>query len=378
MSIIVFTGPTLTQQQASQILDADFRPPARQGDIYLAALERPKAIALIDGYFQHIPAPWHKEILFAMSKGIHVFGAASMGAIRAAELEHFGMVGIGEIYQQYQAEILEDDDEVTVVHAPKELNYTNLSDAMVNIRATLQLAVKQQVIDQVQYQSLIETAKSIWYPQRTFEQLLEQSQQQLAADTQHALATFCRQHKIDLKQQDAIALLQYLNSNRPSLQSAKVVDYHFEYTDAWQNMIEQTEQLQLANNDALPLEDIYKQLKKQQRFDQYKQQAQARQFMLEQLKKQQGVATKQQKQQALIQLSLQQQCISNNQVDFVKLSQWFTEQRLSPAQFDRLVQNQALLSDIDQHYPNPDQAIIDLLRLDNQLGDLLNLIEGEQ
>ena len=44
---------------------------------------RPRAIGIIDGYFQQVPSVWHKEILWAMAQGVHVFGSASMGALRA-------------------------------------------------------------------------------------------------------------------------------------------------------------------------------------------------------------------------------------------------------------------------------------------------------
>jgi len=37
-----------------------------------------------------------------MSRGVHVFGASSMGALRAAELAAFGMVGFGRIYDLFR------------------------------------------------------------------------------------------------------------------------------------------------------------------------------------------------------------------------------------------------------------------------------------
>ena len=70
-----------------------------------------------------MPTVWHKEILWAMAQGIHVFGAASIGALRAAELDAFGMRGIGRIYEAFRDGVLEDDDEVAVLHGPEELGY---------------------------------------------------------------------------------------------------------------------------------------------------------------------------------------------------------------------------------------------------------------
>jgi len=93
-------------------LQADFRPPAGQGDLLRAALEYPPAIALIDGIFKDAPTVRHREILWALSAGIPVFGAASMGALRAAELHPFGMRGVGLIFRWYRRYALLPDDAV--------------------------------------------------------------------------------------------------------------------------------------------------------------------------------------------------------------------------------------------------------------------------
>ena len=77
MTSYVFTGPTLSPKEAEAELDATILPPVSQGDVYRVALEAPRAIGIIDGYFEQVPAVWHKEILWAMAQGIHVFGSAS-------------------------------------------------------------------------------------------------------------------------------------------------------------------------------------------------------------------------------------------------------------------------------------------------------------
>src|SRR5437867_11228242 len=140
MSVYVFTGPTLSAEEARTVLDAVYLPPVSQGDVYRVSFRRPTAIGIIDGYFERIPAVWHKEILWAMSHGIHVFGSASMGALRAAELESFGMEGVGSIFEAYRTGAWGDDDEVAVAQAPAELGCRALSDAMVDSRHTLALA----------------------------------------------------------------------------------------------------------------------------------------------------------------------------------------------------------------------------------------------
>ena len=145
MTIAVFAGPSLDRADAS-VPGITYLPPAAEGDIYRAARQGPRAIGLIDGYFEAQPAVWHKEILWAMSEGIHVFGAASMGALRAAELWSFGMVGAGVIYRAYRRGTLIDDAEVAVLHGPAELGYPSVTEALVNVRANLSRARARGVL----------------------------------------------------------------------------------------------------------------------------------------------------------------------------------------------------------------------------------------
>ena len=98
MTIAVFVGPTLWNDPILKTPGISWHPPACNGDLWRVAKTKPAAIGLIDGRFETVASPWHKEILWALSRGIAVFGAASMGALRAAELAPFGMRGVGTVY----------------------------------------------------------------------------------------------------------------------------------------------------------------------------------------------------------------------------------------------------------------------------------------
>ena len=123
MTVIVFAGPSLPPADRDSFPDVEFRAPVGQGDVWRAIEDGPSAIGIIDGYFEGVPSVWHKEILLALSKGIPVAGAASMGALRAAELDTYGMTGIGAIYEAYRDGVYEDDDEVAVLHGPAETGH---------------------------------------------------------------------------------------------------------------------------------------------------------------------------------------------------------------------------------------------------------------
>ncbi|MCX7124004.1 MAG: TfuA-like protein [Gammaproteobacteria bacterium] len=173
-NIVVFLGPSLSLTEARRILpNALYLPPVRCGDILRACRLHPQIIIIIDGFFESTAAAWHKEILYALKTGAHVYGAASMGALRAAELADFGMIGMGKIYKDYRNNVLTDDDEVCVLHRPKASNYESMSEAMVNIRASLLKAEKKGLIDTETRCQLIEIGRSLYYKARSLDAILK-------------------------------------------------------------------------------------------------------------------------------------------------------------------------------------------------------------
>ena len=183
--------------------------PVRQGDLYLAALSGPAIIGVIDGYFERVPTVWHKEILWAMSQGIHVYGRASIGALRAAELADFGMKGIGHVYRQYRTGELTDDDDVAVLHGPAELNYVQVTEAMVNVHATIDRALRLGVVDPTIAAALVPIAKSLFYKDRTYEAILKAATEQgLAPGELRRFAGWLPDGQVDQKRMDAVEMLQ--------------------------------------------------------------------------------------------------------------------------------------------------------------------------
>ena len=206
MRAVVFSGPSLDHKSVRAIIDAECRPPVKQGDVYRVARQSPDAIGVIDGYFQGVPAVWHKEILWAMSQGIPVFGGASMGALRAAELDQFGMQGVGRIYEQFRDGVLEDDDEVALVHGPAELGYKPITLPMVNVRATLTRGVCEGVVSPEMAVTLTDVAKAIFYQDRTWDRILD-------GRGSSGLVVWLVEHQIDQKREDAREMLMVMQAS---------------------------------------------------------------------------------------------------------------------------------------------------------------------
>jgi hypothetical protein len=237
MTAYVFTGPTLSPEEARAVWATNYLPPAAHGDVYRVALRRPTAIGIIDGYFEGVPSVWHKEILWAMSQGIHVFGSASMGALRAAELDRFGMEGVGDVYQAYRDGVLEDDDEVAVVHGPLELGYRAATEAMVNIRHTLAKAAGTGILRADTRDALIRIAKSLFYKDRDwhYERMLQcAAEQKLPIEELEALRSWLPGGRVNQKRHDAVAMLEAMRQMLAAEPESKRVDYSFEHTENWQ------------------------------------------------------------------------------------------------------------------------------------------------
>jgi hypothetical protein len=234
MKSCVFVGPTLRSEDLPADDEIVVLPPVAQGDVYRAAHERPVAIGIVDGYFEGVLSVWHKEILFAMAEGIHVFGSASMGALRAAELHPFGMRGIGRIFEDYRDSVLEDDDEVAVIHGPPETGYLALSEAMINIRGTLAAATARGIIAGATQDALVRIAKHLFYHDRTFERLLERAAERSAPPEQlAALRAWLPQGRVDQKREDALAMLEAMRALLARAPQPIEVDYVLEWTEAW-------------------------------------------------------------------------------------------------------------------------------------------------
>ncbi|MQX16448.1 TfuA-like core domain-containing protein [Sinorhizobium terangae] len=206
--VTVFVGPSLGRDRPTYHgLEVDYRPPASQGDLLAAAVDGPKAIVLIDGYFEHVPAVHHKEILWALDKGIAVYGASSIGALRAAELSSFGMIGVGKIFEAFESGELERDDEVALVHGPAEVNYEPLSEPLVNIRSTLSFALESGVVDREIAETLINRTKAAFYPERSFGRLLRDLEHHADRVQAARFASWLPRGRLDQKRMDAVACL---------------------------------------------------------------------------------------------------------------------------------------------------------------------------
>lgn len=175
MKPVIFAGPSIYGLNIGNANEFDWLPPAACGDILKVTIEGRKTIGLIDGTFEAGPAVWHKEILFALENGVSVWGAASMGALRAAECHSFGMIGIGRIFRQYLSGERFSDADVAVSYAPSELGYQPLSIAQIEVDHILDEMLAKTKIQDTVARHLKAVSKKFFFKDRTWDAILQAS-----------------------------------------------------------------------------------------------------------------------------------------------------------------------------------------------------------
>jgi hypothetical protein len=198
---VVYLGPTLAREDAELILDADYLPPICRGDLERLP-EHVRFVGIVDGEFFQSLSVSPKEIVKLLRRGITVFGASSMGALRAAETWKLGTIGIGRIFEMYRDGVLDADDEVALIY--ERDTYRKLSEPLVNLRAALDMAAAAGVIDEQEQNHLLLRMKSLYFPER--------SHPALQAMSPRLRDYFKTIPPPDIKREDALELLHAIRA----------------------------------------------------------------------------------------------------------------------------------------------------------------------
>jgi hypothetical protein len=351
---IVFAGPSLHGHAEDWPSGVVLRPPAAQGDVYRAIQDKPRAIGIIDGYFEGFPSVWHKEILYALESGIAVLGAASMGALRAAELDRFGMIGIGQIYAWYRDGVLDEDAEVAVLHGPAETGYMPLSEPLVNVRATLAELCAQAILSTADAAHLLEAARGIHYADRTIKRLLDQ------AAMPH-LAKPLAANWVNLKQRDALELIGAV-ARTPA--HSHLGDWTMERTILWEHAAAHWDAA--LDSSAAAILDEFR-IVDPQAFAAMRVAALQRHLLLLQARQRKLIANRPAKLRALDRLRRRFDLKRRTELDA-----WLSVNQLDPSTFDELMSEEAVAEQAAaaQERTRIDEQMVRLLKLSGRYGGL--------
>jgi hypothetical protein len=241
----VFCGPTIGRRDVELAAPtAVVHPPARHGDLYSLNAVAGDVVLIIDGLFHQSAPLRHKEILDLLAHGVHVAGSSSMGALRAAELNPYGMQGIGRVYRLFEDGTVDKDDEVAVAHLGDD-DYRALSEPLVNFRLALSDAADFGVITRADANSLLEVARAMPFSLRTWKSV----QQRLVTTAQHALADSCavvtawlaqNPQTANAKRADALeALRQITRQHQPQVTPTWTTEpWATHFVATWRNQFE--------------------------------------------------------------------------------------------------------------------------------------------
>lgn len=210
---VAFVGPSFGGDIPARLFPDNVlvRPPVRRGDV----ARLPASIAsilIIDGVFHAALAVSAREILDALKKGVKVYGSSSMGALRAAELDSYGMIGVGGVYEMYKNGEAQSDAEVALIFS--EHDAIPLSEPLVNIRHSVAVAIARGCLAPRIGEQIIAIAQSLHYDALTYESLFERLAAGLApgAFTQYRQLVEENRLELDLKRLDAIALAAHFHA----------------------------------------------------------------------------------------------------------------------------------------------------------------------
>jgi hypothetical protein len=211
----VFVGPTLAAQDvAAAAPGATIHPPVAHGDLLRLDLGPGDTAVIVDGYFHHVASVRHKEILWLLAKRVRVIGCASMGALRAAELAPYGMVGNGVVFEMYRDGTIDADDEVAVPHT-EDLDYRKLGVPLVNVRHAVAAAQRAGVLADAEAAAVVAAGQALHYTGRSWRDIelaltRDNPQWTMAAERLRAFLAEHPEHA-DVKAADVIDTLNRLD-----------------------------------------------------------------------------------------------------------------------------------------------------------------------
>jgi hypothetical protein len=167
MKTIVFSGPSIAEAEVHRLAACTHAPPIKRGD--LDALEDYDIFVILDGEFGQNLSVSPKEILAVLERGKTVVGAASMGALRASELDRSGMIGVGWVYDYFRRGAVRRDADVALVYSP--FDFKSITVPMVDLEYWMEQASAAGLIGYREKSLLLKLARNIFFADRTPDRL---------------------------------------------------------------------------------------------------------------------------------------------------------------------------------------------------------------
>lgn len=199
MKTIVFVGPSLAGTKPRELSTAVQAPPIKRGD--LAAVGDYDVIVILDGEFGQSDSVSPKEILAVLEMGKTVIGAASMGALRASELDRSGMIGVGWVYEYFRRQAVRRDADVALAYSV--FDFTPMTVPMVDVEYWMENALAAGVIGRKEGTLVLKAARRIFFAERTEDRLADSLRQTVGDQVLQSLLAFSGGRIPSIKSLDA-------------------------------------------------------------------------------------------------------------------------------------------------------------------------------
>jgi hypothetical protein len=259
--IHVFTGPTLSPDDpALQDKRLRVQPPIKHGDLFDPAIKAGDTVVIIDGLYHQAPAARHKEFVWTLARGVRVIGAASIGALRAAELGGCGVIGVGSVWHAYATGLLDGDDEVAVAQST-EGDLSACTWPLVRVRQVVGLAVAEGVMDEEEAQRLLTALAEVYYAHRSWDAVRLIGRREVPAFAEWLAEELARNpHFGDVKRVDALeAVALALELATTPVKAVEGLHWGTRCFRQWANRFaaQNTDQGRLATLDRVTFQQVF-------------------------------------------------------------------------------------------------------------------------
>ena len=199
MRTIIFAGPSLAGKKLRELSTVVQAPPIKRGD--LAAVQDYDVIVILDGEFGQNDSVSPKEILAVLERGKIVIGAASMGALRASELDGSGMIGVGWVYDYFRRQAIRRDADVALAYSV--FDFTPMTVPMVDVAYWMERALEAGLIGRKEERAVLGAARKIFFAERTEDRLADTLRRAVGDQVLQSLLTFSSGRIPSIKSLDA-------------------------------------------------------------------------------------------------------------------------------------------------------------------------------
>ena len=211
--IKVYAGLSVKEAEIKAVLpSADYAEPIRRGNTFRDIRDGYHVIVIIDGRFQQSMAVSPSELMDTMRCGIKIYGSSSMGALRAVELEPYGMIGFGKIFEYIKQTPYFRDDYLGQIFT--EGDHETLSEPYVNFMFSLAKMKQEGQLESADHDLLDEIYREIHFGERDLYTLIDRIKAEHAERAEDLVPIAKRAFSYhNQKREDGIGLLQQVKSD---------------------------------------------------------------------------------------------------------------------------------------------------------------------